>query len=102
MRRSPEANRARPQARKVALDLPAGGPVVGYGVTIGHAVRDLPGRSWVARSRLLVSATSLRTCPYWSRRYERRRYVRSPSDAACSGDAAFSTLTSRVVVPSCE
>jgi galactarate dehydratase len=37
-----------PQAHKVALaDLTAGAPVVRYGVTIGHALRDLPAGSWV-------------------------------------------------------
>ena len=37
-----------PQAHKVALvDLPAGAPVVRYGVIIGHAARDLPAGSWV-------------------------------------------------------
>ena len=38
-----------PQAHKVALvDLPVGGAVVRYGVTIGYALRDLPAGSWVS------------------------------------------------------
>jgi galactarate dehydratase len=37
-----------PQAHKVALvDIPEGGAVTRYGVTIGHALRDLPAGSWV-------------------------------------------------------
>jgi galactarate dehydratase len=37
-----------PQAHKVALvDIPTGGAVTRYGVTIGHALRDLPAGSWV-------------------------------------------------------
>ena len=37
-----------PQAHKVALvDIPEGGAVIRYGVTIGHALRDLPAGSWV-------------------------------------------------------
>ena len=42
-----------PQAHKVALvDLPAGAPVLRYGVTIGHALRDIAAGSWV-HERLL-------------------------------------------------
>lgn len=42
-----------PQAHKVALaDIPAGRAVQRYGVTIGHALRDLPAGSWV-HERLL-------------------------------------------------
>jgi galactarate dehydratase len=42
-----------PQAHKVALaDIPAGSAVRRYGVTIGHALRDLPAGSWV-HERLL-------------------------------------------------
>jgi len=37
-----------PQAHKVALvDIPAGATVTRYGVTIGHALKDLPAGSWV-------------------------------------------------------
>ena len=37
-----------PQAHKVALvDIPEGSAVTRYGVTIGHALRDLPAGSWV-------------------------------------------------------
>lgn len=37
-----------PQAHKVALvDIPEGAAVTRYGVTIGHALRDLPAGSWV-------------------------------------------------------
>ena len=37
-----------PQAHKVALvDIPEGCAVIRYGVTIGHALRDLPAGSWV-------------------------------------------------------
>ena len=37
-----------PQAHKVALvDIPAGAAVTRYGVTIGHALKDLPAGSWV-------------------------------------------------------
>jgi galactarate dehydratase len=37
-----------PQAHKVALvDIPEGGAVTRYGVTIGHALRDLPAGNWV-------------------------------------------------------
>ncbi|MGI9153410.1 MAG: UxaA family hydrolase, partial [Rubrivivax sp.] len=37
-----------PQAHKVALvDIPADTAVTRYGVTIGHALRDLPAGSWV-------------------------------------------------------
>ena len=37
-----------PQAHKVALtDIPEGTAVTRYGVTIGHALRDLPAGSWV-------------------------------------------------------
>jgi galactarate dehydratase len=37
-----------PQAHKVALtDIPEGCAVTRYGVTIGHALRDLPAGSWV-------------------------------------------------------
>ena len=37
-----------PQAHKVALvDMPAGTAVTRYGVTIGHALKDLPAGSWV-------------------------------------------------------
>ncbi len=46
-----------PQAHKVALvDLPAGGPVVRYGTTIGYAVRDLPAGSWVNEHLLRMPA----------------------------------------------
>jgi len=42
-----------PQAHKVALaDIPAGSPVVRYGITIGTANRDIPAGSWV-HERLL-------------------------------------------------
>jgi len=42
-----------PQAHKVALvDIAEGSPVTRYGVTIGHALRDLPAGSWV-HERLL-------------------------------------------------
>jgi galactarate dehydratase len=42
-----------PQAHKVALvDLPEGAAVQRYGVTIGHALRDIPAGSWV-HERLL-------------------------------------------------
>jgi galactarate dehydratase len=37
-----------PQGHKVALvDIPAGAPVLRYGVRIGSAVKDIPGGSWV-------------------------------------------------------
>jgi galactarate dehydratase len=46
-----------PQAHKVALaDLPAGAAVVRYGVTIGHALEDLPAGSWVNEHRLRMPA----------------------------------------------
>jgi galactarate dehydratase len=42
-----------PQAHKVALvDIPAGAPVVRYGVPIGYALKDIPAGSWV-HERLL-------------------------------------------------
>ncbi len=42
-----------PQAHKVALqDIPAGAPVLRYGVAIGHALRDIAAGSWV-HERLL-------------------------------------------------
>ncbi len=43
-----------PQGHKVALaDLPTGGPVLRYGIPIGHAVRAIPAGSWV-HERLLA------------------------------------------------
>lgn len=46
-----------PQAHKVALvDIAAGAAVVRYGVTIGHALRDLPAGSWVNEHLLRMPA----------------------------------------------
>ncbi|HML47713.1 MAG TPA: SAF domain-containing protein, partial [Clostridia bacterium] len=42
-----------PQAHKIALqDIPAGGPVVRYGVTLGYANRNIPAGGWVQESML--------------------------------------------------
>ncbi|BDT70105.1 galactarate dehydratase (L-threo-forming) [Comamonadaceae bacterium OS-1] len=42
-----------PQGHKVALfDLPAGGPVLRYGIPIGYALKEIPAGSWV-HERLL-------------------------------------------------
>ena len=46
-----------PQGHKVALlSIPEGGAVVRYGVTIGHALKDLPAGSWVHERVLRMPA----------------------------------------------
>ncbi|HET8546480.1 MAG TPA: UxaA family hydrolase, partial [Bryobacteraceae bacterium] len=46
-----------PQAHKVALaDLPAHAPIVRYGQTIGHAMRDIPRGSWVREELVQLPA----------------------------------------------
>lgn len=59
-----------PQAHKVALvDVPAGGAVVRYGVTIGYALRDLPAGSWVNEHLLrMPTARELTDLPVATRR----------------------------------
>ena len=44
-----------PQGHKVALlALPAGSPVLRYGIPIGHALQDIPAGSWVHERRLTL------------------------------------------------
>ncbi|WP_033406562.1 galactarate dehydratase [Uliginosibacterium gangwonense] len=54
-----------PQGHKVALvDLPAEGPVLRYGVTIGYALQALPAGSWVNEQRLrMPEARTLNDLP---------------------------------------
>jgi galactarate dehydratase len=59
-----------PQAHKVALvDLPAGTPVLRYGVEIGRTLADLPAGSWVHERRLqMPDARGLHGLPMAARR----------------------------------
>mgnify|MGYP001482956649 CR=1 FL=1 len=59
-----------PQAHKVALvDLPAGTPVLRYGVEIGRTLADLPAGSWVHERRLAMpDARGLEGLPRATRR----------------------------------
>ena len=54
-----------PQGHKVALvDLPAGAPVLRYGIAIGHAIEDILAGGWVHEGRLtLPEARSLDDLP---------------------------------------
>jgi galactarate dehydratase len=46
-----------PQGHKLALvDIPEGGPILRYGVVIGHAARDLPAGSWVYEAVMRMPA----------------------------------------------
>ena len=44
-----------PQAHKIALtDIPAGGEIIRYGVTLGHAKADIPAGSWINEHMLTL------------------------------------------------
>ena len=46
-----------PQGHKVALvDIPAGAPVLRYGIAIGHALKPIPAGSWVHERLLKMPA----------------------------------------------
>lgn len=55
-----------PQAHKIALcRIPAGSPVIRYGVTLGLAKSDIPEGSWIHEQMLTVSESpSLENLPY--------------------------------------
>ncbi len=55
-----------PQAHKIALkDIPAGGDIVRYGVTLGYAIDDIPAGSWINEHMLtLPESPSVESLPY--------------------------------------
>ena len=55
-----------PQAHKIALaDIPAGGPIIRYGVVLGYAKADIPAGSWINEHMLdLPQSPSLEDLPY--------------------------------------
>ena len=55
-----------PQAHKIALvDIPAGGNIVRYGVTLGFAKKDIPAGSWINEHMLdLPESPSVENLPF--------------------------------------
>ena len=55
-----------PQAHKIALaDIPAGGEIIRYGVTLGFAKKDIPAGSWINEHMLkLPESPSVENLPF--------------------------------------